>query len=208
MIRKTGARLVYASSAATYGSSNEIRFKLGDEQPNNAYAFSKYVMDNVVLKILEKENLSIVGLRYFNVYGHGEKNKGRTASTVLQFYNQIKEVNEIKLFEGSENIFRDFVYIEDVINATYKAGMSSEVGIFNVGSGVARTFVDVASIVKSNLNSSVKFKFIENPFETGYQFYTCADIENTKKMLDYHPKFSLEDGILSYLRILENDIEK
>lgn len=203
MVKRTGAKLVYASSAATYGSCSKDKFNLGDEDPNNIYAYSKWVMDNWVLNLLERENANVIGLRYFNVYGYGEKNKGLTASTVLQFYQQIKQGKELTLFENSERIFRDFIYIDDVINATYLAGLSDKVGVFNIGTGVPRTFADIANIVKSFLKAETKFNYIENPYKSGYQFYTCADMTRTKEMLKFYPKFSLEEGISDYLTKLE-----
>ncbi|MCK5293850.1 MAG: NAD-dependent epimerase/dehydratase family protein, partial [Arcobacteraceae bacterium] len=110
---KHGANMIYASSAATYGDSD--KFEVGYEQPNNAYGFSKVMMDNITYKYINQGvDISIVGLKYFNVYGKREFFKNKTASMVVQFGHQILAGLTPKLFEGSDKIIRDFIYIDDV----------------------------------------------------------------------------------------------
>lgn len=195
------AKLVYASSAAVYGNAkNKIQI-VGNESPNNPYAFSKYAMDKITLSILDEISTSkIIGLRYFNVYGEKEIYKGATSSTILQFALNIMKNSSPILFENSCEIFRDFVYIEDVIQATINAGFSNENGIFNVGSGIARSFQDVSDIIQKYLKTSMRCTYIKNPFEEGYQYFTQADISNTIAKLDYKPEYTLELGILDYLK--------
>lgn len=201
--KKLSAKLVYASSAAVYGSSIQKCFKPGDENPDSPYAFSKFAMDNITKSIIKANvNIQIVGLRYFNVYGFGEYNKGKTASTVLQFANQIIDGVNPTLFKGSERIFRDFVYIDDVIQGTLKAAFSDACGIFNIGSGVARSFMEVLTIIQKKLGTDVPVNLIDNPYKSGYQFYTEADLTETIKHLYYNPEFSLENGISNYIDIL------
>lgn len=200
---KLNAKLVYASSAAVYGNSNQKSLKRGDENPDSPYAFSKFAMDNITESIIKSNvNNQIIGLRYFNVYGFGEHNKGKTASTILQFANQIIEGVSPTLFKGSERIFRDFVYIDDVIQGTIKAAFSGASGIYNIGSGVARSFMEALNIIQMKLGTDLPVKLIDNPYNSGYQFYTEADISETIKHLNYSPEFSLEDGISDYLNIL------
>jgi len=204
---KLNAKLVYASSAAVYGNSKQKSLKPGDENPDSPYAFSKFAMDNITKSIVKSNvNIQIIGLRYFNVYGFGENNKGKTASTILQFANQIIDGVSPTLFKGSERIFRDFVYIDDVIQGTVKAAFSDARGIFNIGSGVARSFTEVLNIIQKKLGTDMPVNFIDNPYNSGYQFYTEADITETINHLNYNPNFSLEDGISNYLDILmENE---
>jgi ADP-L-glycero-D-manno-heptose 6-epimerase len=200
---KLNAKLVYASSAAVYGNSTQKSLNLGDENPDTPYAFSKFAMDNIAKLIIESNvNIQIIGLRYFNVYGFGEHNKGKTASTILQFANQIINGVSPTLFKGSERIFRDFVYIDDVIQGTIKAAFSDKSGIFNIGSGVARSFMEVLNIIQKKLGTDMTVNLIDNPYNSGYQFYTEADITNTTNNLNYNPLFSLEDGISNYMEIL------
>ena len=197
--RDTGAKLVYASSAATYGNAKAPQKVWECENPNNVYGFSKLMMDKMALKFDEEFGTKTIGLRYFNVYGGGEFFKNKTASMVLGFGLQILKGNAPKLFEGSDKIFRDFIYVKDVINANELAMNSDANGVFNVGTGIARSFQDIADILQKELGTSYGNEYIPNPFSSQYQFFTQADIEPTKAALGYKPKWSLEDGIKDYL---------
>jgi len=195
---KHKANMIYASSAATYGDSDT--FEVGHETPNNVYGFSKLMMDNITKKYIKHNcSISIVGLRYFNVYGQREFYKNKTASTVIQFGHQILAGNAPKLFEGSDKILRDFIYIEDVIQANIKACSPKQSGIYNVGTGKSRSFQDISDIVQKELNTSYQTQYIPNPFIGQYQFFTQAVIDTTKDALGYEPKYSLEDGIKAYI---------
>jgi ADP-L-glycero-D-manno-heptose 6-epimerase len=203
LAKKLNAKLVYASSAAVYGNSKQKSLKLGDENPESAYAFSKFAMDNIAKSIIKSNiDIQIIGLRYFNVYGFGEQHKGKTSSTILQFANQIMDGISPTLFKGSEKIFRDFVYIDDIIQGTVKAAFSDANGIFNLGSGVSRSFMEVLNLIQKKLGTDMPVNLIDNPYNSGYQFYTEADITETIDQLNYIPEFSLEDGISNYLDIL------
>ena len=195
MAVKMGSKMIYASSAATYGSNN--LFSIGSENPNNVYGFSKLMMDNLAKKYMDK--ISIIGLRYFNVYGPREFYKNRTASMVLQFGLQLLSGKKAKLFKGSDKIKRDFIYIEDVIQANIKACKAKKSGVYNVGTGAARSFQDIVDILKKELNIKRDDEYIPNPYVKQYQFFTQADISLSEEFLDYKPRFSLEDGIKSYI---------
>jgi len=192
------ATMIYASSAATYGNAKSPQ-KIGDESPQNIYGFSKLMMDNITYKYIKKyPNARIIGLRYFNVYGKNEFFKGSTSSMILQFGLQLLKGKNPKLFEGSANIFRDFIYIEDIIQANVKA-LSGKSGIYNVGTGKARSFQDIVDILQEELKTDLQSEYISNPYKSQYQFYTEADISKTVSDLGYSPNFTLEDGIKSYL---------
>ena len=207
---KHNANMIYASSAATYGSSDV--FKVGFEQPNNVYGFSKVMMDNIAYEYMTKTDISIVGLRYFNVYGPREYFKNTTASMVLQFGHQILAGKNPRLFEGSDKIKRDFIYIEDVIQANIKAMHPRKSGVVNVGTGKARSFQDIVDILCEQLDMHPKYEYIPNPYIGSYQFFTQADIEDTKEILGYEPRYEMEDGIKEYLpeivRIYETEVKK
>ncbi len=195
---KHNANMIYASSAATYGDSD--RFEVGYEKPNNVYGFSKVMMDNITYEYLKKDlNISIVGLKYFNVYGPREFYKNKTASMVVQFGHQILKGLTPKLFEGSDKILRDFIYIEDVIQANIKACNPKKSGVYNVGTGMARSFEDIVNILQKELEIDNGKEYIPNPYIGQYQFFTQANIETTKENLGYEPKFSMEDGIIAYI---------
>jgi ADP-L-glycero-D-manno-heptose 6-epimerase len=196
---KHKANMIYASSAATYGNAPSPQ-SVGVENPGNVYGFSKLMMDNVTKSYLENGvDISIVGLRYFNVYGSREFYKNKTASTVVQFGHQILKGNTPKLFEGSDKILRDFIYIEDVIQANIKACKPKKSGIYNVGTGKARSFQDIADILQHELGSDLGTEYIPNPFSSQYQFHTQANIKSTKEYLEYEPRFEMEDGIHAYI---------
>lgn len=193
------ANVVYASSAATYGDAPSPQ-RVGSEAPNNAYGFSKLMMDNIAREYMVKQDLiSIVGLRYFNVYGSREYFKNKTASTVIQFGHQILAGKIPKLFEGSDKILRDFIYIEDVIQANIKAMHPSKSGIYNVGTGKARSFQDICDILQEQLGVTKEAEYIPNPYIGRYQFHTEADISLSTNIFGYKPRFELEDGIKAYL---------
>jgi len=196
--KRDNSVLIYASSAATYGSEPSPQ-TVGKENPENPYGFSKYIMDKIAEKFTKKNpTMTIVGLRYFNVYGPREFYKGSTSSMIIQLGHQILNNNKPRLFEGSQNIFRDFIYIEDVIQANIKACSPLKNGTFNVGTGVSRSFEEISIILKAELDSQLETEYFANPYK-GYQNHTQANIYSTKKYLDFKPKFSLEKGIKSYV---------
>ncbi len=203
-----GIRFIYASSASVYGDGRKgFREERECEHPLNVYAYSKFLFDEYVRRVIRASPVQIVGLRYFNVYGPGEGHKGKMASVVYQFYNQIKIEKKIKLFEGSDRFKRDFVYVKDVVKINLffyeREGIS---GIFNCGTGVARSFLEVAKIMK-DICGDVEIEFIPFPEELKgkYQTYTCADLKRLKEV-GYEDKFvSLEEGIREYIGILKEE---
>jgi ADP-L-glycero-D-manno-heptose 6-epimerase len=206
---KHKANMIYASSAATYGDSD--RFEVGYEKPNNAYGFSKVMMDNITYEYMKKDlDIFIVGLKYFNVYGPREFFKNSTASMVVQFGHQILKGLTPKLFEGSDKILRDFIYIEDVIQANIKACSPKKSGVYNVGTGKARSFEDIVDILQKELEIDNGKEYIPNPYVGSYQFFTEANIETSKEYLEYEPKYSLEEGIKAYIpeikRLYESEV--
>ena len=195
---QNNSTIIYASSAATYGSVNSPQI-IGNESPENPYGYSKLAMDNIALQC-EKTNpdIRIIGLRYFNVYGPGEFYKGKTASVVIQLGHQILDNKMPRLFEGSNKIFRDFIHIDDIVQAVIKSCDLQKNGLYNVGTGKARSFQDLSDILQKELNTNLSNQYFPNPYE-GYQFHTQADISSTKTDLGYSPIMSLEKGIKSYI---------
>ena len=206
---QSGAVMIYASSAATYGNAPSPQ-TVGKEAPENVYGFSKLMMDNIAYDYMKRyQNATIVGLRYFNVYGPREYFKNSTASMVLQFGHQILSGKTPRLFEGSDGILRDFIYIEDVIQANVKAMVAGASGVYNVGTGKARSFQDIPDILQKLYGTSLGNAYIKNPYKA-YQTFTQADITSTQKELGYKPRFSLEEGIAAYQeeikRIFESEV--
>ncbi len=201
------ANMIYASSAATYGDAESPQ-RVGREAPQNVYGFSKLSMDNLSREYMKDSDISIVGLRYFNVYGAGEYFKNTTASMVLQFGHQLLAGKNPRLFENSDKILRDFIYIEDIIQANVKAMTTKESGIYNVGTGKARSFQDIVDILQRELGTTATCEYIPNPFIGSYQFHTEADIATTKEALEYEPRFEMEDAIKDYVNEIKRIYEK
>ena len=200
---KDNSVIVYASSAATYGSLPSPQI-VGKENPENPYGFSKFLMDQIAYRYInENPDATIVGLRFFNVYGSREFYKGSTSSMVIQLGHQILDGKAPKLFEGSDQIKRDFIYIKDVIQANIKACSPKINGIYNVGTGIPRSFQDIANILQNELRSNLGTEYFPNPFQ-GYQMHTQANIESSKINLGFSPEFSLEDGIADYILEIKN----
>ena len=196
--RKNNAVLVYASSAAVYGNLPSPQ-TVGNENPENPYGYSKYLMDVFAMKYLSKyPKMTISGLRYFNVYGPREFYKNKTASMVIQLAHQILDGKAPKLFENSNMILRDFIYIDDVIQANIKACSPKNNGVYNIGTGLPRSFQEIADILQKELNTNLGTEYFPNPY-SGYQTHTKADISSSKKNLDFKIEFSLESGIKAYI---------
>lgn len=207
MAKKSNATLVYASSAATYGSMPSPQ-TVGKENPENPYGFSKYAMDQIAYKMMkENPSMNIVGLKYFNVYGAREFFKDKTSSTVIQFGHQILAGKTPRLFEGSDKIVRDFVYIKDVIQANIKACAPKKSGVYNVGTSKPRSFQDIADILQKELGTDYGTEYFPNPF-TGYQMHTQADISSSEENLGYSPQWELEEGIKDYLSEIKRTYEE
>jgi ADP-L-glycero-D-manno-heptose 6-epimerase len=145
-----GTRLLYASSAATYGGSASFREAPEFEQPLNVYGYSKLLFDNVVRRMLATSTSQVVGFRYFNVYGPREQHKGRMASVAFHHFNQFREHGKVKLFGdyggyGPGQQSRDFVFVDDVVAVNlWFLQHPHKSGIFNLGTGRAQPFNDVA----------------------------------------------------------------
>jgi len=196
--KKDDAVMIYASSAATYGNLPSPQ-TVGKESPENAYGYSKYVMDLIAKNYsINNPGMTISGLRYFNVYGGREFLKGKTASMVIQIAHQILDGKPPRLFEGSNNILRDFVYIEDVIQANIKACKPKINGVFNIGTGKPRSFQDIADILQKELGTNLGTEYFSNP-HTGYQKHTQANISSSEQNLGFQAHFSLETGIKAYI---------
>ncbi|MCX2683688.1 ADP-glyceromanno-heptose 6-epimerase [Campylobacter sp. MIT 21-1685] len=193
LCQKLKAKLIYASSASVYGDAPSPQQVGKDENPKNPYAFSKLMMDKLAQKYASE--LHIVGLRYFNVYGKGEFFKGKTSSMILQLAHQILAGKNPILFEGSDTIYRDFVYIKDVVSANI-AALTAKSGIYNVGSFQARSFQDIVDILQAKLKTNLTCKYIPNPFAKAYQFHTQAFCDEN---FAYRSQFGLEEGIDDYL---------
>ena len=199
--RSTKTRIIYASSAATYGATTEASAESSGAAPANVYAFSKVIMDNIASRAaVESPDWIIVGLRYFNVYGPREAHKGVPASMPYHLSQQMKAGQRPRIFKQGEQK-RDFVYVNDVVAGTIRALDAKASGIYNLGSGQARSFNDLVDILNKCLGTNFPPEYIENPHKH-YQNFTQADLTNARRALGYEPQFPLEKGVRDYMQWL------
>jgi ADP-L-glycero-D-manno-heptose 6-epimerase len=158
-------------------------------------------MDNIADRAArESKGWIIVGLRYFNVYGPREAHKGVPASMVYHLSRQMKAGQRPRIFKHGEQK-RDFVYVKDVVEGSIRGLEAKESGIYNLGSGQARSFNDLVDVLNRSLGTDFKPDYIENP-HVHYQNFTEADLTSVRGALGYQPQFSLETGVADYMRWL------
>ncbi|MCX5811358.1 MAG: ADP-glyceromanno-heptose 6-epimerase [Proteobacteria bacterium] len=206
---KNKCRFIYASSAATYGDGSKgYNDKERILTPLNCYGYSKHLFDQWVLDSPEKPK-QCVGLKFFNVFGPNEYHKGQMASVVYHGYNQIIKDGEIRLFKSYKEGFedgeqkRDFIYVKDALKVIlFFLHNESKSGIFNVGTGEARTFFDLAASTFKALNLKPNIRFIEMPesLKGKYQYFTEADMSSLKKIGYDKILFELEEGVKDYVQ--------
>jgi ADP-L-glycero-D-manno-heptose 6-epimerase len=193
-------RIMFASSAATYGVGAGINTLESPQKPANVYAFSKVQLENLA-RIFAQEypKQVVVGLRYFNVYGPREAHKKAAASMLLQLAQQMKAGQKPRIFKMGEQK-RDFVYVKDIVRYTLAAGLqATRSGVYNAGSGAARSFNDVIANLNRVLGLAVETEYIDNPYSF-YQPHTEADQTQTIKMLRLKALYDLEKGIEDYYK--------
>jgi len=204
-------RFVYASSAATYGDGS-LGFDDADNiletlRPLNMYGYSKQLFD-----LWAKRNGAfdkIVGLKYFNVYGPNEYHKGDMRSVVHKAFEQIRDTGKVKLFKSLNPKYkdgeqlRDFVYVKDAVEMTLFFLDKPEInGLFNLGTGKARTWNDVVSAIFKSLNRQTNIEYVNLPehLRDKYQYFTEANMNKIKKAGYNIPVTSLEDGVADYVK--------
>lgn len=200
---------IYASSAAVYG--NETVFKEDPlfEKPLNVYGYSKYLFDQYVRRHLPTINSQVVGMRYFNVYGPRETHKGSMSSVAYHLNNQLLESGLVKLFAGCDGYadgaqLRDFIYVEDTVKVKlWFLDNPAVTGIFNVGTGIAQPFNDVAKAVL-DWHGRGELQYIDFPehLKGHYQSYTQADISALRSVGYNEPFNTVADGVQKYLNWL------
>jgi ADP-L-glycero-D-manno-heptose 6-epimerase len=192
---------IYASSAAVYGhGSTPFTESEAHEKPLNVYGFSKLAFDQHVRALLAKAESPVTGLRYFNVYGPRENHKGDMASVIFKMVGAHAGGEPLKLFSGSERFRRDFIHVDDIVAVNLHFLRRPQSGIYNCGTGVARSFRDLGEAVLSQLPGAT-IEEIEMPpsLERQYQKFTCSD--NSRLLATgYNAQFlSLEAGVEKYV---------
>ena len=211
---------IYASSAAVYGARTSFRENPESEAPLNVYGYSKLLFDQYVRRSAEGRTGQVVGLRYFNVYGDHEQHKGRMSSVAFHFFNQYRSSGSVKLFEGSGGYGdgeqrRDFISVEDVIRVNlYFLDHRGISGIYNVGTGAAQSFNDVAvatvnacrrargegalALREMQAQGIVRYIPFPDDLKGKYQSYTQADISALRAAGYGEPFLTVEQGVQRY----------
>lgn len=180
-----GVNLQYASSASVYGLNREFT-EDSPVDPRTPYAWSKYLFERYVREVEEHypSNIVVQGFRYFNVWGPGENHKNDQASPYSKFAKQAQENGTIKLFEGSQNYCRDFVHVDDIIDIHKKFLNVKESGVWNAGTGKAKSFYDVGMEVAMKYNCDISYIPMPENLKASYQEYTCADLTKLNRTLN------------------------
>jgi ADP-L-glycero-D-manno-heptose 6-epimerase len=220
--RAGSVRLIYASSASVYGAGREFREAREHEAPLNVYGYSKFLFDQVVRRELPRMNLQLAGFRYFNVYGPREAHKGRMASVAFHFFDQYVANGRVRLFEGSDGYApgeqrRDFISVDDVVRVNLFFLDNPRVsGIFNVGTGRAQSFNDVAvatvnavrghrgekALSLEEMKRAGAIEYIPFPPQLvgKYQSYTQADMSALRAAGYGEPFLAVDEGVGRYVR--------
>ena len=199
--RRTKTRIIFASSASTYGPATEASVESNGAAPANIYAFSKAIMDNIAIRAAkESPDWVVIGLRYFNVYGPREAHKGVPASMVYHLAKQMKAGQRPRIFKQGEQK-RDFVYVKDIVDGSILALEAKQSGIYNLGCGQARSFNDLVDVLNKCLGTKLQPDYIDNP-HAHYQNFTEADLNKVRNALGYAPQFPLEAGVKDYMQWL------
>ena len=179
--KKHNVNLQWASSASVYGNNNTTFKETDTPNPESPYAWSKYLFERYIEQ--NPSNIIVQGFRYFNVYGKHEEHKGNMASPYHQFTQQAKKDGVIKLFEGSDNFYRDFIPVVNVVEWHLRLLTKNVSGIFNVGSGKVKSFLDVAKEIQKWIPCKIEYIPFPEHLKGQYQEYTCANIYKIKRLL-------------------------
>ncbi len=209
LAQRLAVPMIYASSAAVYGAGQLFEEEPACEAPLNIYGYSKLLYDQRVRRTLGNPRAQIVGLRYFNVYGPGEGHKGPMASVALQLHQQLTATGRVRLFAGSGGFGdgeqrRDFVHVDDVVAVNlWFWEHSDRSGIFNVGTGQASTFNDVAeAVLRFHQRGELEYIPFPESLRGRYQSHTEADISKLRAQ-GYASSFrSVANGVAAYLETI------
>jgi ADP-L-glycero-D-manno-heptose 6-epimerase len=212
---------LYASSASVYGAGGVFREERACESPLNVYGYSKFLFDQYVRNLERDRTAQIAGFRYFNVYGEREQHKGRGSSVAFHFFNQFRSDGKVRLFEGSGGYAngeqrRDFVHVDDIVRANLFFLDHPEIsGIFNLGTGRAQSFNDVATAVLNALGDDpprtaaqwvdagrIEYIAFPSALVGKYQSFTQADLTKLRAAGYDAPFASVEQGVARYVKAL------
>jgi len=213
--------LVYASSGSVYGLGPQFKEERAHEKPLNVYGYSKFLFDQIVRRRLAKLSAPVIGLRYFNVYGPREAHKGRMASVAFHHINEFRADGKVRLFEGSHGYAngeqkRDFIHVDDVVAGNLHFWEKPKSGIYNLGTGRAQSFNEVALTVVNTLRTAqgksalplaravterlIEYIAFPEALRGKYQAYTQADLTLLRAAGFAAPMMNVEQGTAAYVR--------
>lgn len=198
--KERGVRhITYASSTAVYGNLPAPYREDMIPLPLNVYGESKALLDEFAMEFArENPTITVVGLRYCNVYGPRENHKGKTATMIYQFAHQMQHGNPKLFTDGTQK--RDYIYVKDVVHANILSLSARESTVLNCGSGNATSFNELVTLLNETLGFSRTPEYIENPFIATYQNYTLCDMRKAKEKLGFVPEYDIRSGIEDYFK--------
>ena len=196
--KKKCRKFVYASSASVYGHQKTAFSETAPTQPLNPYAESKLLFDGFASMFSMEYKTNVIGLRYTNVYGPGEEHKGKRASMIHQLLHQMRSGKRPKIFSDGEQL-RDWVYIQDVVDANLVAAECPSSGVYNIGAGENISFNRLVTLLNELLETNYEPEYVECPFRQAYQDFTLADLSKVKKELNWHPQYSIAAGVRKFV---------
>jgi len=191
--REVGAKVVFASSSSLYNGVPTPHREDAQIEVTDYYTEARLCIERIAKLYHELYGVNSIGLRFFSVYGPNERAKGIYANIVSQFLWEMQK-GEIPVIYGDGEQTRDFVFVDDVVQAGMLAIKKDTFGVFNVGTGKSHSFNDVVRILNSELGTDIEPRYIENPLNN-YVGHTLADITKIRNVLGYNPEYSLERGI-------------
>jgi ADP-L-glycero-D-manno-heptose 6-epimerase len=198
--KKHNSKLIYASTASLYGNGPAPQKEDQPKELLSAYAKSKLIMDEMASH--HHDDMHIVGLRYFNVFGPGEEHKWRAASMIYHLTKQMKAGKKPRIFKMGEQI-RDHIYVKDCVLANMKA-MDAKSGVYNVGTGIGTSFNELVSILNNVLGTNLMPEYIDMPYDKKtYQENTQADTSRAEKILGFKARYSLKKAIEEYTGMIK-----
>lgn len=197
-VNRGATHIVYASSCAVYGNAPLPFKESGPFFPTTTYGRAKLALDEWAMQFSKAHpEVTLVGLRFSNVYGPHERRKGRGATMIAQFAEQMRRGNP-KLFEGGEQA-RDYLYVQDAVSAVTLGLEASESGVYNCGAGEATSFNRLVEILNTHLGLSRVPEYIPNPYGDTYQSDTLTDMNLAREKLGFTPAYDIERGIADYM---------
>lgn len=193
-------RFIYASSAGVYGNEPPPQMEQGQLNPLNPYAYSKFIGDQIAERTRRKEKITIVGLRYFNVFGLGEQHKGKAASMIYQLAEQMRKGQQPRIFHDGKQT-RDHIYIRDVVDANLKALEAKRSAVVNIATGKSISFNRIIEILNDVLKSHLAPDYFDNPYRF-YQNHTQADTTQAQVLFGFKARYTVEEGVSEYLPAL------